>query len=217
MADSPLPALRPRLAATATEAFMPHTFANTMFSEASKQLQQRFGSRASYERMSRFGEGEQSLGLYETEFIAARDSFYMSTVTPDGWPYIQHRGGPVGFLKVLDEHTLAFADYSGNKQYISAGNLSVNDRFALFLMDYPNRTRLKIIGHAQIVEPGEDRALEAQVAPLKSGVNRGPKIERIYRLNVVGFDWNCNQHITQRFSIEELAMLDQMQKEKRPR
>jgi predicted pyridoxine 5'-phosphate oxidase superfamily flavin-nucleotide-binding protein len=192
-----------------------------MFSDAAKQLQERFGSRASYERMSRFGEGEQSLGLYETEFISARDSFYMSTVTPDGWPYIQHRGGPTGFLKVIDERTLAFADYAGNKQYISAGNLSVNDRFALFLMDYPNRTRLKIIGHAQIVEPGEDPALESQVAQLKPGANWAPKVERIYRLNVVGFDWNCNQHITQRFSLEELEMLqfqqEQMQKERRPR
>jgi hypothetical protein len=201
----PLFALRPYLA---TEAFMPHTFANTMFSDAAKQLQERFGSRASYERMSRFGEKEQVLGPDEAEFIAARDSFYMSTVTPDGWPYIQHRGGPAGFLKVIDEHTLAFADYAGNKQYISAGNLSVNDRVALFLMDYPNRTRLKIIGHAQIVEPGEDPALEVQVAQLKPGVNRGAKVERIYRLQVVGFDWNCNQHITQRFSLEELAMLE---------
>ena len=200
---------------------MPHTFANTMFSDAARQLQERFGSRASYERMSRFGEGEQALGPDEAEFIAARDSFYMSTVTPDGWPYIQHRGGPVGFLKVIDERTLAFADYAGNKQYISAGNLSVNDHVALFLMDYPNRTRLKIIGHAQIVEPGEDPALEAQIAPPNSGSKPGPKVERIYRLNVVGFDWNCNQHITQRFSLEELAMLqfqqEQMQKEKRPR
>lgn len=196
---------------------MPHTFAKTMFSDASKQLQERFGSRASYERMSQFGVGEQEIGPYEAEFIAARDSFYMSTVTPDGWPYIQHRGGPTGFLRVLDPHTLAFADYSGNKQYISAGNLSVNDRAALFLMDYPNRTRLKIIGHMQMLEPGEDPALEAQVAPLVSGAKRGPKVERIYRLQVVGFDWNCNQHITQRFSLEEYAALEQMHKEKRPR
>jgi predicted pyridoxine 5'-phosphate oxidase superfamily flavin-nucleotide-binding protein len=154
-----------------------------MFSDASKQLQERFGSRASYDRMSRFGEGEQALGPYEMEFIAARDSFYMSTVTPDGWPYIQHRGGPTGFLKVIDERTLAFADYAGNKQYISAGNLSVNDRFALFLMDYPNRTRLKIIGDAQIVEPDQDPALEAQIAPSGSGARKGPKVERIYRHN----------------------------------
>ncbi len=146
-----------------------------------------------------------------------RDSFYLSTVTPDGWPYIQHRGGPAGFLKGIGEGTLAFADSSGNKQYIATGNLSVNDRFALFPMDYPNRTRLKIIGRAEILEAGEDPALEAQLAPRISGAKRGPNIERIFRLHGVGFDWNCNQHITPRYSIEELAMLEQIQKEKRPR
>jgi hypothetical protein len=176
---------------------MPNTFANTMFSKPARDLQQRNGSRARYERMARFGASEQELGSAETEFIAARDSFYMATVTPDGWPYVQHRGGPTGFLKVLDEHTLAFADFSGNKQYISAGNLSVNDRVALFLMDYPNRTRLKVIGHARIVEP----ALEAR---LRTGAN-GPRVERIYVLTVVGFDWNCSQHITPRYSRDELA------------
>jgi predicted pyridoxine 5'-phosphate oxidase superfamily flavin-nucleotide-binding protein len=187
-----------------------------MFSEPARKLQERYGSRAAYDRMANSGYGEQELGLNETEFIAARDSFYMSTVTPDGWPYIQHRGGSTGFLKVIDERTLAFADYSGNKQYISAGNLSVNDRFALFLMDYPNRTRLKIIGHAHTLEPGEDPVLENQLAPI-AGAKPGPKVERIFRLNVVGFDWNCNQHITQRFSLEELAMLKGFHKEKRPR
>jgi hypothetical protein len=180
---------------------MPNTFAKTMFSEPARDLQQRNGSRAQYERMARFGTDEQELGIAETEFIAARDSFYMATVTPDGWPYVQHRGGPRGFLKVLDEHTLAFADYSGNKQYISAGNLSVNDRVALFLMDYPNRTRLKVIGHARIAEPGDDPALEAR---LRVGAN-GPRVERIFVLTVVGFDWNCSQHITPRYSREELA------------
>jgi predicted pyridoxine 5'-phosphate oxidase superfamily flavin-nucleotide-binding protein len=198
---------------------MPHTFANTMFSDAAKKLQNRFGSRAAYERMSRFGDGEQSLGPDEAEFIAARNSFYMSTVTSDGWPYIQHRGGPAGFLRVIDERTIAFADYSGNKQYISAGNLSVNDRVALFLMDYPNRTRLKIIGHAQILEPGENPALEAQLRPLVPGGKAGPKVERIIPVEVVGFDWNCNQHITPRYSLEELAMLEPIQTpmQKRPR
>ena len=180
---------------------MPHTFANTMFSEPARELQQRNGSRAQYERMARFGSDEQELGIAEAEFIAARDSFYMATVTPDGWPYVQHRGGPRGFLKVLDEHTLAFADYSGNKQYISAGNLSANDRVALFLMDYPNQTRLKVISHARIVEQGEDPALEAR---LRTGAS-APRVERIFVLTVVGFDWNCSQHITPRYSREELA------------
>jgi predicted pyridoxine 5'-phosphate oxidase superfamily flavin-nucleotide-binding protein len=186
---------------------MPHTFANTMFSEAAKRLQERFGSRASYERMSRFGEGEQVLGFQEAAFIAARDSFYMSTVTPDGWPYIQHRGGPAGFLRVLDERTIAFTDYSGNKQYISAGNLSENDRVALFLMDYPNQTRLKIIGHAKAFEPGENPELEAQLAT--PDTKRGPRAERIFRVEVVGFDWNCSQHITPRFSVDEWKQFQQ--------
>jgi hypothetical protein len=180
---------------------MPHTFANTMFSAPAKELQRRNGSRAQYERMARSGTAEQELGPAEAEFIAARDSFYMATVTPDGWPYVQHRGGPTGFLKVLDKHTLAFADYSGNKQYISAGNLTVNDRVALFLMDYPNQTRLKVIGHARIVEPGEEPALEAR---LRAGTI-GPRVERIFVLAVVGFDWNCSQHITPRYSRTELA------------
>lgn len=186
---------------------MPHTFAKTMFSEPAKRLQERFGSRAAYERMTRSGASEQELGLQEAEFIAARNSFYMSTVTPDGWPYIQHRGGPTGFLIVLDEHTLAFADYAGNKQYISTGNLAVNDRFALFLMDYPNRTRLKIIGHAQILEPGADPAVEARLGLPSSKA----RVERVYVLHVVGFDWNCNQHITPRFTVEEMDALGEFQ------
>jgi predicted pyridoxine 5'-phosphate oxidase superfamily flavin-nucleotide-binding protein len=179
---------------------MPHTFANTMFSEPAKELQQRNGSRAQYERMARYGADEQELGLDEAQFIVARDSFYIATVTPDGWPYIQHRGGPRGFLRVLDRRTLAFADYSGNKQYITAGNLSANDRFALFLMDYPNRTRLKVIGRARILQPGEDPALEARLGLAENG----PRIERIFLLTVIGFDWNCSQHITPRYSCDEL-------------
>ena len=178
---------------------MPHTFANTMFSAPAKQLQERYGSRAQYERIAKSGAQEQELGWSESEFIAARDSFYLSTVTPDGWPYTQHRGGPEGFLHVLDGHTLAFADYSGNKQYITAGNLSVNDRFALFLMDYPNRTRLKIIGHAEILEPGSAPDLEARVRPIAPHA----RTERIFLLRVTGFDWNCSQHITPRFTAEE--------------
>ncbi len=179
---------------------MPHTFAKTMFSEPAKELQERFGSRATYERMAQSGAGEQELGLSEAEFIAARDSFYMATVTPDGWPYVQHRGGPAGFLRVVDKKTLAFADYAGNKQYITAGNLAANDRVALFLMDYPNRTRLKIIGHARWIEPGADPKLEAKLAdPL-----RRARVERIFVLDVVGFDWNCNQHITPRYTRDEM-------------
>ncbi len=180
---------------------MPHSFANVLFSEPVKRLQQQHGSRATYERMTSAGVGEQTFGQEEEDFIGSRDSFYMATVTPDGWPYIQHRGGPLGFLATINERTLAFADYAGNKQYITTGNLSVNDRLAMFLMDYPGRTRLKIIGHARVLEPGEDLGIEAQLIP-----QPGKGIERIFVLDVVGFDWNCSQHITPRYTKEELQV-----------
>jgi uncharacterized protein len=178
---------------------MRDAFARTMFSDASKKFQDRAGSRAAYERMARLGQSDDRLGEFEREFIAARDSFYIATVTPDGWPYIQHRGGPAGFLSVLDDRTLAFADYSGNKQYISSGNLSVNDKVALFLMDYPNQTRLKVIGHARLLEPGTNPELESRLLKEK-----GTRVERIFFITVVGYDWNCSQHIARRFTEQEL-------------
>lgn len=183
---------------------MPHTFANTLFSEPVKKLQARYGSRDSYERLGRSGSAEQFLGPDERAFIAARDSFYMATVTPDGWPYMQHRGGPAGFLAALDAQTLAFADYAGNKQYISTGNLTANDRVALFLMDYPHQARLKIIGHARIVELDSP-----EYAPLAARlpVEPGARVDRLYLIKVVGFDWNCSQHITPRYTAEEVRAL----------
>ena len=176
---------------------MPSGFTKVMFSDASKELQQRYGSRAAYERRASAGHIEDELFGIEAEFISARDSFYMATVTPDGWPYIQHRGGPAGFLHMVNERTLAFADYSGNKQYISAGNLSTNDRVALFLMDYPNQTRLKIIGHVRVLERGEDPEIEAQLP-----TEEGARVERVFVITVVGYDWNCSQHITPRFRVK---------------
>src|ERR1019366_4458002 len=140
---------------------MTQAYAKTMFSEAAKRYQERHGSRAQYERAAERGESGDALGPMEREFIARRDSFYMASVTEDGWPYVQHRGGPKGFLRVLDDRTLAFADFTGNKQYITAGNLETNDRVALFLVDYPNQARLKIIGHAKIVVG--DKELESKV------------------------------------------------------
>jgi predicted pyridoxine 5'-phosphate oxidase superfamily flavin-nucleotide-binding protein len=170
-----------------------------MFSPAAKALQEVHHSRASYERLAALGPRQDALGSDEAEFIAARDSFYLGSVTEDGWPYIQHRGGPVGFLHVLDGKTLAFADYAGNKQYITAGNLATNDRVSLFLMDYPHQARLKVIGHARIVEVGDDPAVEARLrAP-----GYAAKVERILVVDVVAFDWNCSQHIMPRFTEEE--------------
>ncbi|OBV38689.1 pyridoxamine 5'-phosphate oxidase family protein [Janthinobacterium psychrotolerans] len=137
----------------------------------------------------------------EAAFIAGRDSFYMATVSETGWPYLQHRGGPPGFLKLIDDQTLAFADYRGNRQYISTGNLAANDRACLFLMDYTRRARLKIYLHVEILAPGADPALTVQVTDPAYGA----KIERVYRLRLQAFDWNCPQHITPRHTEQEVS------------
>ncbi|MDQ2823212.1 MAG: pyridoxamine 5'-phosphate oxidase family protein [Pseudomonadota bacterium] len=136
----------------------------------------------------------------EAAFIAERDSFYMATVSETGWPYMQHRGGPPGFLKLVDEHTLAFADYRGNKQYISTGNVAANARACLFLMDYAQRARLKIYMHVETLTPEENPALTTLV----TDVGYQAKIERIFRLRLETFDWNCPQHITPRFTEKEV-------------
>jgi len=143
------------------------------------------------------------LGEEETEFIAVRESFYLGTVSETGWPYVQHRGGPKGFLRLLNPSTLVFADYQGNRQLLSTGNLSVDDRVSLFLMDYPNRTKLKILGHARVEDARSHLDLAAQLA------NPGMKarVERIVFIDVVSFDWNCPKYITPRFSLEEVEEL----------
>lgn len=137
----------------------------------------------------------------EAAFIADRDSFYMATVSETGWPYVQHRGGARGFLKVVDERTLAFADYRGNRQYISTGNLASNDRVCLFLMDYPRRARLKIYAHVETVDVDENPELTALVTV----PGYKAKLERIFRLRLEAFDWNCPQHITARFTEAEIS------------
>ncbi|WP_375196135.1 pyridoxamine 5'-phosphate oxidase family protein [Sphingobium sp.] len=139
-------------------------------------------------------------GLRERGFIAVRDSFYMATVSETGWPYIQHRGGPAGFLKIIDDKTLAFADYRGNRQYISTGNVAADDRVCLFLMDYPHRMRLKIYATAETValdaDPGLSKAVTDQ--------GYGAKVERMFRIHLKAFDWNCPQHIVPRFTEAEV-------------
>ena len=129
----------------------------------------------------------------EADFIAARDSFYMATVSEDGWPYVQHRGGPVGFLRRIGDNRIGFADYRGNRQYLSTAYLAADDRVALFLMDYPNRRRLKLIGHAH---SSDDPAVISRLMP----PGYAAKGERAFLIDVVGFDWNCSQHITPRFT-----------------
>lgn len=140
------------------------------------------------------------LGEAEVEFIAARDSFYLGTVSETGWPYVQHRGGPKGFLRVLNRTTLTFADYKGNRQLLTTGNVSVNDRVALFLMDYPNRTRLKILGHARVEDARAHPELVAQLAD----PTIQPAVERLVFIDIVSFDWNCAKYITPRYSAKEV-------------
>ena len=140
------------------------------------------------------------LGRAEAEFIAIRDSFYLGSISESGWPYIQHRGGPQGFLRVINERTLAFADYKGNRQLLTTGNVSVNDRVALFLMDYKDRSRLKILGHARIEDA---RAYPERVAQLADPKMRS-SVERLVFIDVVSFDWNCPKYITPRYSPEEV-------------
>jgi len=143
------------------------------------------------------------LGRAEAEFIATRDSFYVGSISESGWPYVQHRGGPVGFLRVINETTLVFADYKGNRQLLSMGNLSVNDRVALFLMDYKNRERLKILGHARIEDARVHSELIEQVTDLKMRSS----VERLVFVEVVSFDWNCPKYITPRYSADEVEEL----------
>ncbi|MCI0427723.1 MAG: pyridoxamine 5'-phosphate oxidase family protein [Nitrospiraceae bacterium] len=140
------------------------------------------------------------LGQAEAEFIAARDSFYLGSISESGWPYVQHRGGAQGFLRVINETTLAFADYKGNRQLLTTGNVSVNDRVALFLIDYKNRERLKILGHARVEDARAYPELVAQLADPKMQSS----VERLVFIDVVSFDWNCPKYITPRYSVEEV-------------
>lgn len=139
------------------------------------------------------------LGPVEREFISARDSFYMASVTETGWPYVQHRGGPPGFLRVLEPNVLGFADVRGNRQLLSTGNLMANDRVALFLMDYPQRSRLKILGHARVFAASENPELAARLT-----VPGGGPVERLFRIEVVAYDWNCPKYITPRYTMAEV-------------
>ena len=138
----------------------------------------------------------------EAAFIAARDSFYMATTNADGWPYIQHRGGPAGFLKMLAPNLLGFADLKGNRQMLSTGNVDGDDRVALFLMDYPHRERLKILGHARVLDAREHPEVADELSATPELRNR---IERLFLIDVVSFDWNCPQYITPRYTEAQIA------------
>jgi hypothetical protein len=179
---------------------MPHHFGDIAFTDNVKRLQEAAGSRESYARMAAApGPTEARLGENEAAFLASRDSFYLASVGETGWPYIQHRGGPEGFVRVLDDRTIGFADFRGNRQYVSVGNLMHDDRVSLFFMDYARRARLKMLGRVQLVGPGE----EAMLARLAVGDYRA-KVERGFLIRIEAFDWNCPQHITERYTLAEI-------------
>ncbi len=180
---------------------MASAFADLAFTANVKALQSRMGSRETYGRREQEPMEEPVLGAHEIAFIEARDSFYLGTVGETGWPYVQHRGGPVGFLKVLDARTIGHADFAGNRQYVSAGNLAGDDRVSLFLMDYPRQARLKILGRARVIDEESDPELLARL----DNPHYRARVERGIVIRIAGFDWNCPQHITPRYSEDEVA------------
>lgn len=182
---------------------MAKNFAEIAFTESVKAQQEQYGSRQQYAQVDRLARGT-ILTIAETEFIAERDSFYLATVGANGYPYVQFRGGPPGFIRVMDAQTLGYADFRGNRQYITIGNLDQNDRAALILMDYANQSRLKIYARIEVVK-AKDRPdlMERLRVP-----GYDAKLERAMLLHVEAFDWNCPQHITPRFTMEELQAMN---------
>lgn len=181
---------------------MGRRFAELAFTPLVKEAQRQHGSRLAYERVEQSHDPGDRLGADEQAFVRERDGFYMASVSETGWPYVQYRGGEKGFLRVLDPETLGFADLRGNKQYISVGNLKHDDRVTLFLMDYKAQNRLKIMGRAKVYEGGAE-AVEL-IEKLRVKGEKTPA-ERAVVIHVEAFDWNCQQHITPRFTQEEMV------------
>ena len=179
---------------------MPTSFADIAFTPSVQALQSRHGSRTQYARMQARA-GESTLSARERDFLQQADTFYLATVGETGWPYVQHRGGPPGFVRVRSPSQVAFADFRGNLQYVSAGNVARDDRASIIVVDVANRRRLKLLGHLHLVDLADaDEALVASVA--LPGYRA--TVERIALFDVVAFDWNCPQHITQRFTADEV-------------
>lgn len=182
---------------------MARAFANISFTPNVKKVQSDMGSRENYQKFE-MGENELvQLSDFEKQFISARDSFYQATISENGWPYVQHRGGPKGFMKILDDTTIGFADFSGNRQYLSVGNLLGDDRISIIFMDYLQKARLKIWGRARLIDELTDPELIAQLEPENS---RAP-IERGIVIKVEAFDWNCPKYITPRYTEDDLKAL----------
>ena len=189
---------------------MSRAFSDIAFTPAVRELQTRMGSRAKYEGFDRATDRRDHLTQREVEFIQHSDHFFQASVGETGWPYVQHRGGPAGFLRVLDDRTIGYADFRGNVQYISVGNLTGDDRVSLILMDYANKRRLKILGRARTVDAADDPGLIARVTV----PGYAATVERVVVISVEAWDWNCPQHITQRFTVAQVqAVVSPLQAE----
>ncbi len=174
-------------------------YAALAFTDGIKAIQERLGSRGTYERMERMSYAE-GLTAVERNFIGQLDSFYLASSGANGFPYIQHRGGPKGFIRVLDDQTIGIVDFSGNRQYISVGNIEQNPKVSLMLLSYPLRARLKLYAEAEIVEIRDNPELYALLKPEEYKF----KPERLLLFHIQAYDWNCPQHITPRYTLEEI-------------
>ncbi|WP_331747570.1 pyridoxamine 5'-phosphate oxidase family protein (plasmid) [Streptomyces sp. NBC_00853] len=179
---------------------MPQHYARIAFTDQVKEAQQANGSRRAMQRFEEADFDNDVLGPAEERFITERDGFYLATTNSSGWPYVQYRGGPPGFVHVIDETTLAWAELRGNRQYISHGNLATDQRASVFLMDYARQRRLKIFGSLQLLDPDQHPELRARTMPSTPPA----QIQRLARLHVHAHDWNCPQHITPRYTAAEL-------------
>lgn len=183
---------------------MSRRYASIAFTDHVREVQDSYGSGAFYAKhVARGSDAEAGDALTDDarEFLAARDSFYVASVSETGWPYVQHRGGAQGFVRVIDDHTIGWADFGGNLQYVSTGNVATNDRVSIIAVDYPHRSRLKIYGRASFVRAEDDPELVRRLTvPGHDGV-----VERAVVVAVEAYDWNCPQHITPRFTLDELS------------
>jgi hypothetical protein len=192
---------------------MRHRFFEAAFTGPVMAEQERHGSRATYARLTGIGSGtvvDGGLGADEVAFIAARDSFYLGTVSETGWPHVQHRGGSPGFVQVLGDRTLGWADFSGNRQYVSIGNVAANSRVAMFFMDYASRTRLKLLGRMTVFEIAERPDLDDRLRV----AGYDARVEHAVLIEVEAFDWNCPQHIVQRYTRSQVeAVVEPLRRE----
>jgi len=186
------------------------SYARLAFTDSVRQVQAEYGSEQANSRRLDAADGSDRLGEFEAAFLERRDGFYLATVGETGWPYLQFRGGPAGFLQVLDERTLGYAVVRGNRQYITLGNLRAENRVALFFMDYARRQRLKVFGRATVLAVDADPALTDRVSRVRSA----GQVEAVMRISIEGLSWNCSSSITPRFTLAELAdLLEPLQAE----